>query len=683
MLSTESFAQVVLPKKPNEIPAKRSLYQDAISTLNTLQTNAEVIAASIDEPLIKRLNALRTKQYLSLLGITDEQVDRLNIVHVAGTKGKGSTCAFTESILRHHGYKTGLFTSPHLVAVRERIRVNGEPISEEVFVHYFWNTMNAIKGKENEYVKESLPSYPMFLLIMGINVFIHEGVEALVLEVGVGGEYDCTNFIREPIVTGITSLGLDHVVILGDTIDQIAWQKSGIFKENVPAFTVEQDNEIAMNVLLERAVEKKCRLTKVPTLPSRHYSIIGCSFQSSSSLPCLTDLDSRHGASVSSTDEDYMHSSMANFVNCQHKTLEGINYTQISKRDDQRHANVNSRHKQVPDSEKKTNIAETATVTSKTTSSQEDSLHIPLGIPGDVQGMNASLAIQLSHTWLKRQREKRCHVDNKSIHSHLNNYKNASQTEKYSCEQSIEGLAIDFRKLPKETLAGLANCQWPGRYQVFPSVGGDPDLTFFMDGAHTKESIQLCAKWFAKTSMDMQHQLEKSSNKQVKVYRMLIFNVTGRRNASDLMLPLVSSDNDLSSTKARGLDFDYVVCSPNRLLREISTTSDQSNFCVDADAEAKKSVNLAFLFKKMYVDSRKEDEATRREPVSEAVSCLKDAMSCIQRKKDNLVKEMQESNPEIQVHVHTLVTGSLLLVGGVLGIIDPQLRSFRYNKKDN
>jgi hypothetical protein len=492
------------------------------------------------------------------------------------------------------------------------------------------------------------------------------------LEVGVGGEYDCTNFIKKPIVTGITSLGMDHIVILGDTIDQIAWQKSGIFKEDVPAFTVDQDDEIAMNVLLERAVEKKCRLTKVPTLPAHDSRRLN---HSSSCLPCLPDLDSRHAASVSSIDDDCRHPSETNFVNSLHQThslhFEGINYSHISWRcDDERHANVNSRHQQLLQSEKEINTETTLTgIPNQTLGEKSMSQDIPvlLGIPGDVQRMNASLAIQLSHTWLKRQRARRCHVENNSIYSHTNNNCNGSQTER----DSIQELSIDLRKLPKETLLGLANTRWPGRYQVFPSVGGDPDLIYFLDGAHTKESIGLCAKWFSETSTNMQLQLERTSQEKVKVYRMMIFNITGRRNASELILPLVSCDGP-SSSKFRGLDFDYIVCSPNRLHQEISTTSDQSNFCVDADAEAKKSVNLAFQFKKMYLESRGNP---CKEPVSESVPCLTHAISWIQDKKDQLSKE----DSSTRVHVHTLVTGSLLLVGGVLGIIDPHLKSFKFN----
>ena len=609
-------------------------------------------------------------------------MNNLNIIHVAGTKGKGSTCAFTESILRHHGYKTGLFTSPHLVTVRERIRINGEPINEDLFVHYFWNTMNGIKSRESESIIKDipvLPSYPMFLVCMGINVFIHEAIEATVLEVGVGGEFDCTNFIQRPIVTGVTSLGLDHTIILGDTIDEIAWQKSGIFKENVPAFAVEQDNEVAFNVLLERAVEKKCcSLTKVTALPLNQESISSVGlFPSFSSLQ--TDLDACHDASFLDG-----HRCITNFFNSQQPSsldVEGINYSKISFDDDHRHADEEDCQKQDK------NQRETKSRRTMTSASTKNSgIQLILGIPGDVQSLNASLAIRLSHTWLQRMGKTNL-ASNHSIDSYNNNHakddniqdltaKIPGETKRDFNGNPSENSNDLLSSLPRETILGLVNCKWPGRYQVFPGVQGDPDLTYFLDGAHTKESIQLCSKWFTKTSLNMQSQLErKSFDSKVKVYRMMIFNVTGKRNALDLMLPLVSCQLMSPEGQLQRIHFDYVVFTPNRLHQEISTTSDQSNFCVDADAEVKKASSLAALWSKLIMES---NPHLSSQPVVEAVSCLTDAVAWIRDTKQQIV--MQKTDDETRVCIHTLVTGSLLLVGGVLGIVDPGLTTFKSSK---
>lgn len=199
----------------------------------------------------------------------------LNIVHVAGTKGKGSTCTFVSSILscyqRLHGVpkKIALYTSPHLIAVRERIQIDGEPISEDLFTEYFFEVWNRLERSALEEGHEPTrkPAYFRFLTLMSFHVFIREGVDVAIYEVGVGGERDSTNIIDRPIATGITSLGIDHVGALGDTIESIAWHKAGIFKFSSPAFTVDQ-YPAAMGVLEERAKEKNVELIKVGIHPN-------------------------------------------------------------------------------------------------------------------------------------------------------------------------------------------------------------------------------------------------------------------------------------------------------------------------------------------------------------------------------------------------------------------------------
>lgn len=205
----------------------------------------------------------KTKHFLALLGLPPEDLNQLNVIHVSGTKGKGSTCAFIESILRHNNIKTGFYSSPHLVAVRERIRINGRPLSEEMFASYFMQVYNRLQAALAP--DESMPAYFNFLTLMAFHVFRAEKVEAAILEVGIGGEYDCTNVVPAPVVTGVTSLDLDHCNILGDTIEKIAWQKAGIFKPKVAAFTVAQKEEPAMKVLRERAHEKEAPLYVAPS----------------------------------------------------------------------------------------------------------------------------------------------------------------------------------------------------------------------------------------------------------------------------------------------------------------------------------------------------------------------------------------------------------------------------------
>lgn len=162
-----------------------------------------------------------------------------------------------------------MYTSPHLVAVRERIQINSKPVSEKLFTKYFFEVWNAL---ESSAVKEGLdpaikPSYFRFLTLMSFHLFLREEVTVAIYEVGVGGELDSTNIIEQPGVAGITSLGIDHVETLGHTIDKIAWHKAGIMKTGSPAFTVAQVPE-AMSVLKERAQEKGVTLGLAELIPA-------------------------------------------------------------------------------------------------------------------------------------------------------------------------------------------------------------------------------------------------------------------------------------------------------------------------------------------------------------------------------------------------------------------------------
>ncbi|CAL5322549.1 unnamed protein product [Camellia sinensis] len=200
--------------------------------------------------------------YLKMLDL-DEPISRMNVIHVAGTKGKGSTCTFAESILRNCGFHTGLFTSPHLIDVRERFRLDGVDICEEKFLAYFWWCWDRLKEKTSDDIP--MPTYFRFLALLAFKIFAAEQVDVAILEVGLGGKFDATNVVQKPIVCGITSLGYDHMEILGNTLGEIAGEKAGIFKQGVPAFTVHQPDE-AMRVLEEKASQLDVHLQVAPLL---------------------------------------------------------------------------------------------------------------------------------------------------------------------------------------------------------------------------------------------------------------------------------------------------------------------------------------------------------------------------------------------------------------------------------
>ncbi|KAL7147748.1 hypothetical protein ABFS83_06G127700 [Erythranthe nasuta] len=189
--------------------------------------------------------------YVKILEL-EEPIKQMKIIHVAGTKGKGSTCTFTESILRNCGFRTGLFTSPHLIDVRERFRLDGLDICEEKFLEYFWWSWDRLKERTSD--EMPMPTYFRFLALLAFKIFAAEQVDVAILEVGLGGKFDATNVVENPVVCGIASLGYDHMEILGNTLGQIAGEKAGIFKSGVPAFTVPQPEE-AMSVLVQKAAE--------------------------------------------------------------------------------------------------------------------------------------------------------------------------------------------------------------------------------------------------------------------------------------------------------------------------------------------------------------------------------------------------------------------------------------------
>lgn len=180
--------------------------------------------------------------------------EKYPIIHVAGTKGKGSVCALCASALKAAGYTVGLYTSPHLLDYTERIRINGEPLSHKQLVELVEEIKPAVA---------KIPKLTTFEITtaLGFLAFAKNGVDAAVIEVGLGGRLDATNIVT-PKISVITSLSYDHMAILGDTLAKIAAEKAGIIKEGVPVVSAPQKEE-ALEVLERVAKLKGCELTLV------------------------------------------------------------------------------------------------------------------------------------------------------------------------------------------------------------------------------------------------------------------------------------------------------------------------------------------------------------------------------------------------------------------------------------
>lgn len=188
-------------------------------------------------------------------------------IHVAGTNGKGSTCAIAESVARTAGLRTGLFTSPHLVRFNERIQVDGKPVDDATLTRMIGEARSAAAGWDPH------PTFFEIATAIALRHFVDAGVDLVLLETGMGGRLDATNTIT-PSATAITPVGLDHQQWLGSTLAEIAAEKAGIFKPGIPALTVPQHPAVA-EVLESRAAAVGTRLTTVTgevetSLPGAH-----------------------------------------------------------------------------------------------------------------------------------------------------------------------------------------------------------------------------------------------------------------------------------------------------------------------------------------------------------------------------------------------------------------------------
>lgn len=350
-----------------------------------------------------------------------------------------------------------------------------------------------------------MPTYFKFLTILMFHVFLEANVDVAIVEVGIGGELDCTNILRNPVCVGVTSLGLEHTSLLGNTLEQIAQQKSGIFKPNAAVFTVPQEQS-AMHVLQKRAVERRCRTLKV----------------------------------ISATENQEWNKIFSS--------------TDIS----------------------------------------------------DIQRQNALLSIHMALEWMKS----RCNKRSLSIMDdrYINNFS-------YGCQNDTDELSKNI--FLKKVAVALANYKWPGRTQILKTSVAD----FFLDGAHTTESIVHCISWFRKTSHG-------ASNK------FLIFNITGDRDSLKLLKLLMP------------LNFDKAYFTPN--YAGVANVEDLSNYAITSDQRKKCKEHCEQWGK----------SSVLMNSVAEVLTDIKKHASL------NVIGDDK---------VEVLVTGSLHLVGALLTILDPNL----------
>ncbi len=196
------------------------------------------------------------RSYLRLLGHPEKEV---RAIHVAGTNGKGSVCAFMESVLRRAGYKTGLFTSPHLIRVNERFRINYREVEDGLLVRS-WEEVKDLLDRREDHGLDML-NYFEVMFLMGMLIFSREKVDYCLVETGLGGRLDAT-VLSEPVLCVITSISLDHTGILGHTIPEIAAEKAGIIRRGVPVVVLDEDNG-AMPVIMRKASERKAEVLTV------------------------------------------------------------------------------------------------------------------------------------------------------------------------------------------------------------------------------------------------------------------------------------------------------------------------------------------------------------------------------------------------------------------------------------
>jgi dihydrofolate synthase/folylpolyglutamate synthase len=212
------------------------------------------------QPLSMRFGLERMERALAALGHPER---RYPVLHVGGTNGKGSTCAMAAAALAAAGHRVGLYTSPHLDRFNERIAVDGVPVGDAALAARIAEVRQACPWHEAGAAEDRI-TYFEFATLLALLEFAARGVTAAVVEVGLGGRFDATTAIARPAVTAVARIGLDHTQLLGDTVEQIAREKAGIWKPGVPAISHGQQPPGALETLRAEAAARGAPFTVAP-----------------------------------------------------------------------------------------------------------------------------------------------------------------------------------------------------------------------------------------------------------------------------------------------------------------------------------------------------------------------------------------------------------------------------------
>ncbi|MBP6577745.1 MAG: bifunctional folylpolyglutamate synthase/dihydrofolate synthase [Chryseobacterium sp.] len=220
--------------------------------------------------------------------------DKIKTIHIGGTNGKGSTSNMLASVLQESGYKTGLYNSPHLVDFTERIKINGENCDKE-FVYDFIQ-------KLKELPSEIQPSFFEFTTIMAFEYFFQKKVDYAIIEVGLGGRLDSTNIIK-PLISAITNVQLDHQDLLGETIEEIAFEKAGIIKEKI-VVTSGEEKDAVKKIIINKAKEMNAEFIDATTIESSLESDLKGKYQKKNIRVVLALVDELRRQNLTITDEN-------------------------------------------------------------------------------------------------------------------------------------------------------------------------------------------------------------------------------------------------------------------------------------------------------------------------------------------------------------------------------------------